>query len=154
MDYHTAMLRLESAPTRARDWINQNKIDYAIREILDPMKNLMTSRGNAQSVIDAWRVEDAGFMKIELVNDHPYAHLTEYGWGDYDVYPLGKENGGANALKIPTKGGKFYFSKHTHPRGFKGYNILESLENWGFYDRFLEKIIDGANKWLQEARLR
>jgi len=152
MDFHTAMLRMESAPTRAADWINQNKIDYAIRELLDPMKSLMTSRGNAQSVIDAWRVEDAGFMKVELVNDHPFADLTEFGWGDYDVYPLGKENGGADTLKFNWQGG-IHFSKHTHPRGFKGYNILESLENWGFYDRFLEKIIDGANKWLLESRM-
>lgn len=154
MDLHTAMLRLESAPTRARDWINQNKIDYAVREILDPMRDLMVSRGHAQSVIDKWRVEDAGFMKIELVNDHPYADLTEYGWDDYDVYPLGKENGGADALKIPTKGGGFYFSKHTHPKGFRGYGIIESATNWGFFDRFLEKIIQGANAWLIEARMR
>lgn len=153
MDFHNAMLRLESAPTRARDWINQNKIDYAIREILDPMKALMTSRGHAQSVIDAWRVEDTGFMKLELVNDHPFANLTEFGWGDYDVYPKGKDNGGADSLKIPSNG-SFYFSKHTHPKGFRGYGILDSIQNWGFYDRFLEKIIDGANSWLQEARMR
>mgnify|MGYP003650590575 CR=1 FL=1 len=101
MDYHTAMLRLESAPTRARDWINQNKIDYAIREILDPMKSLMTSR---------------------------------------------------NVLKFQM-GGETIFAAHTHPRGFAGYKIIESIENWGFYERFLEKLIDGANKWLQEVRM-
>lgn len=152
MDFHTAMLRLESAPTRARDWINQNKVDYATREILDPIRDLMVSRGHAQSVIDRWRIEDTGFLKLELVNDHKYIDLLEFGWGDYDVYPLGKENGGANTLKFNWKGGLF-FSKHTHPRGFKGYHILDSIENWGFYDRFLEKIIAGANKWLLEARL-
>ena len=165
MDYHTAMLRLESAPTRARDWINQNKIDYAIREILDPMKSLMTSRGNAQSVIDAWRVEDAGFMKIELVNDHKFAYLTEHGWGDYDVYPKGsgaqfmgmskefkEKYGGANVLKFQM-GGETIFAAHTHPRGFAGYKIIESIENWGFYERFLEKLIDGANQGLQEGSM-
>lgn len=152
MDFHTASLRLQSAPTRARDWINQNKIDYATREILDPIRNLQTSRGHAQSVIDRWRIEDTGFLKFELVNDHPFIDLLEYGWGDYDVYPKGKDNGGADTLKIPTAGG-FYFSKHTHPKGFKGYNTLSSIENWGFYDKFLDAIIDGANKWLQEVKM-
>ena len=165
MDFHTAMLRLESAPTRARDWINQNKIDYAIREILDPMRDLMVSRGHAQSVIDRWRVEDTGFMKLELVNDHEFVDLLEYGWSDYDVYPKGrgdqfagmseefkKEHAGANVLRFHWQG-KWHFAMHTHPRGFRGYHIIESAENWGFFDRFLEKIVQGANRWLQEARM-
>lgn len=152
-DFHTAMLRLQSAPTRALDWINQNKIDYATREILDPIRDLSTSRGHAQSVIDRWRIEDSGFLKMELVNDHPFIDLLEYGWDDYDVYPLGKENGGANVLKFNWRG-KIVFSKHTHPRGFKGYNMLSSADNWGFFDKFLERIINGANAWLQEVKMR
>lgn len=166
MDFHSAMLRLESAPTRARDWINQHKIDYATRYILDPIRDLMISRGHAQSVIDRWRVEDTGFMKLELVNDHPYIDLLEYGWGDYDVYPKGKgsqfskisdefaaEHTGADVLRFHWQG-KWHFAKHTHPRGFNGYHILDSAENWGFFDRFLERIIDGANKFLQEAKMK
>jgi len=153
MDIHNAMLRLQSAPTRALDWINQNKIDYAIREILDPIRNLQTSRGHSQGFIDAWRIEDTGFLKMELVNDHRFADLLEYGWEDYDVYPLGKDNGGADTLKFHWQG-KWHFSKHTHPRGFPGYNIIESADNWGYFDRFLERIIDGANRWLQEVKMR
>ena len=153
MDFHTAMLRLQSAPTRALDWIETHKIDYAVQYILDPMRDLQTSRGNAQSVIDKWRVENTGYLKLDLVNDHKYVHLLEYGWDDYDVYPKGKENDGADALKIPMMGGGFYFSGHTHPRGFRGYNIINSAENFGFFERFLERLIEGANRWLQEARL-
>jgi len=153
MDFHTAMLRMQSAPTRAKDWINQNKIDYAIREIVDPIKSLSTSRGHAQSVVDRWRVEDTGYLKLELINDHEYIDLLEYGWDDYDVFPLGKENGGADVLKFNWRG-QIHFSKHTHPRGFRGYGIIESAENFGFFERFLDKIIDGANKWLQEAKMR
>lgn len=153
MDFHTAMLRLQSAPTRALDWINQNKIDYAIRYIIDPIRDLQISRRQSQGFIDAWRVVDTGFLKLELVNDHKYADLLEYGWPDYDVYPLGKDEGGADVLKF-SMNGQIMFRKHTHPRGFKGYNIISSAENWGFFDRFLERLIDGANQWLQEAKMR
>ncbi len=128
-------------------------IDYGIREILDPIKKLGTSRKHAQGFIDSWRLEKTGFMKMDLVNDHKFADLLEYGWNDYDVFPKGKENGGADNLKFPWLG-MIHFSKHTHPRGFRGYHTLDSAENWGFYDRFLEKILDGANRWLVEVKLR
>ena len=153
MNLDLTMLRLQSAPTRALDWINQNKIDYGVREILDPIKTLGTSRKHAQSFLDRWRLEDTGFLKMELINDHEFADLLEYGWADYDVYPLGKENGGADALHYFYRG-RWWTMKHTHPKGFRGYHIIESAENWGFFDKFLEKIIDGANQWLQEARIR
>ncbi len=152
MDFHTAMLRLQSAPTRALDWIEQNKMDYAIREILDPMRDLQTSRGHAQSVIDRWQIKNTGYLSLELYNDHKYIDLLEYGWDDYDVYPLGKENGGADVLRFHWKG-KWNFAKHTHPRGFRGYHIVQSAENFGFFQRFLDKLIDGANRWLQEVRM-
>jgi len=166
MDFHTAMLRLQSAPTRALDWIEQHKIDYAIKYILDPMRDLQTSRGHAQSVIDRWQVANTGYLQLELVNDHKYIDLLEYGWGDYDVYPKGKgsqfdnmsdefrdQYAGADVLRFHWKG-KWHFAMHTHPRGFKGYHIVNSAENFGFFERFLNALIDGANKWLQEARLR
>lgn len=146
-------LRLQSAPTRAFDWIDQHMIDYGIREILDPIRNLGRSRKEAQSFLDAWKLEKTGFLKMDLVNDHPFADLLEYGWKDYDVYPKGKANGGADTLKFNWKGA-IHFSKHTHPRGFKGYGIIESADNWGFFDKFHEKIIQGANEWLQVAKLK
>ena len=153
MDFNTAMLRLQSAPTRALDWIETHKMNYAIKYILDPIRDLQTSRGHVQSVIDSWHVNNTGYLQLELVNDHEYIDLLEYGWGDYDVYPLGKENGGADTLKFHWRG-QWHFSKHTHPRGFKGYHIVNSAENFGFFERFLNALIDGANRWLQEARLR
>jgi hypothetical protein len=152
MDFHNAMLRLQSAPTRALDWIETHKIDYAIKYILDPMRDLQTSRGHAQSVIDRWQVNNTGYLTMELVNDHKYIDLLEYGWDDYDVYPLGEANGGKEALKFFWKG-QWHIRKHTHPRGFRGYHIINSAENFGFFERFLNALIDGANRWLQEARL-
>ena len=146
-------LRLQSAPTRAFDWINQNMIDYGTREILDPIRNLGRSRKEAQSFLDAWRLEKTGFLKMDLVNDHPFADLLEYGWKDYDVFPKGKANGGSDTLKFNWKGG-IHFSKHTHPRGFRGYGIIESAEQWGFFDRFLERILVGANQHLLEMKIR
>lgn len=146
-------LRLQSAPTRAWDWIDRNMIDIGIKEIIDPIKNLGHSRKQAQSFIDKWRLEKTGFMKMELVNDHQFADMLEYGWKDYDVFPKGKDNGGADTLKFPWKGA-IHFSKHTHPRGFAGYHIIESAERWGFFDRFHERIIEGANNWLKESKLR
>lgn len=146
-------LRLQSAPTRALDWMNMHMIDYGIRHLLDPIRTLATSRGHSQGFIDAFRLEKTGYLKMEVVNDHKYADLLEYGWDDYDVYAKGKENGGADWLRF-VEDGVVKFRKHTHPKGFKGYNILSSADNWGFYQKFLDALIDGANKWLQEAKLR
>lgn len=149
MQIDLAQLRLQSAPTRAKNFIGDNIVDYAIREIMDPMKSLGYSRKHAQGFIDAWKIKQIGQLKIEIYNDHKYADLLEYGWDDYDVYPLGKDAGGADVLKFFYRG-KWIYAKHTHPKGFKGYHIVESAKNWGFIDKFLEKLIAAASVFLQE----
>lgn len=153
MEFDLAQLRLESAPFRGLEWINANMVDYAIREILDPLRDLSASRGHSQRFRDGWTVEKTGWLRIELVNDFEFADLLEFGWGDYDVYPLGKENGGADFLHWTDSSGD-HFASHTHPRGFRGYHLLDSMENWGFYDRFLEKLLEDASNYLMEMRMR
>lgn len=128
-------------------------IDYAIKYILDPIRNLGISRGHGQRFIDGWQIKKTGKLSLEVYNDFEYAHLLEYGWDDYDVFPKGKDMGGADVLKFNWKG-KIIFAKHTHPRGFPGYKMLEAIDDWGFIDNYYDKMVDGANDWLERARLR
>ena len=63
-------MRLEFAPIRVADWIDKNMVDYAIRDILDPMKRLATSRKHAQRFIDALEIVKLAPLKIAfIIND-------------------------------------------------------------------------------------
>ena len=125
-------------------------VDHAIREILDPMKSLALQRGLAQSYIDSMSIVKLGFMKVGFAIDLtaktftgiPINKLLEYGWeGGYEI---------SGNPWLHWTGGKFGPGDHfaqtvTHP-GFIGYNMLVSLENWGFINFFVVKlVIDTAN---------
>ena len=150
-----AILRLETVSDRAAQFMDNNMMDFAIREIEDPMKSLATSRGLSQSFIDAMHIIKMGYMKIGFAIDLtartssgiPINKLLEFGWpGPYEIY--------GNPWLVWT-GGKYGPGYHfatmvTHP-GFRGYNMLHSLENWGFIEIFVLKLIRATTDYLRST---
>ena len=150
-----AILRLETASDRAQQFMDNNMMDFAIREIEDPLKSIATSRGLAQSFIDAMKIVKVGFMKIALSIDLsaktptgiPINKLLEFGWpGPYEITfnPLGHWTGGKYGP------GDHFATKVTHP-GFRGYHIISSLENWGFIEIFASKLVKATSDYLRST---
>ena len=153
-----AILRLESLSMRAQQFMDQNMMDYAIREILDPMKNLATGRGVAQSYIDSMSIVKLGFLKIGFQVDYtrktatgiPVNKLVEFGWDEFDInssYP--------NGPMLHWTGGKYgpgnHFAAAAHHPGFMGYQMFASLENWGFIEIFIVKLMAATSMYLEET---
>lgn len=156
--FQVADIRLESLEHRAMLFMDKNLLDVAIQEVLDPLRNLAISRQHSQVFIDAIRIEKTGFLKFRIFIDYIPGRdgialniLLEKGWsGPYQIvsdWPFGP--------KLHWTGGKYGPGDHfalmtTHP-GFPGYHLLESMNNWGFVDRMIQKLISMTNKWLQET---
>lgn len=137
-------LRLESAIPRARQYMNRRCVDVAVREILDPLKSEAYRRKLAQSYIDKFRIEKSGFLKIDLVNDHPISRYLEYGTDPHKIT--------GDPLAFNWEGEHVFFQKVNHP-GFKGYGILEDiLEKLAFnYAKTLSK---EASNYLWRAKMK
>jgi len=140
-------MRLEGVVGRAFDFIDTIIVDTAIREILDPMRDLEVSRLHAQGFIDSWQLEKTGYCAIELINEFPYAHLLEYGWSEAWVEPVEKL-----ALHWTDPQGD-HFSKGHWRRGFNGYHMIEVIWILGFYDHFQDSLIEQANRFLEDTRM-
>lgn len=151
-----AILRLETLPMRAQQYIDQNILDVAIREILDPMKSIATQRGLAQSFIDAMEIRKTGFMQVAFVinyipgrNGIALNKLLEFGWGDggYDI------DANPEGPMLTWTGGKygpgFHFAWHVNHPGFRGYHIITSLEHWGFMEVFAFALIRQTSQYLE-----
>ena len=153
-----AILRLETVSNRAAQFMDNNMMDFAIREIEDPMKSIATSRRHAQSFIDSMHVIKMGYMKIGFAIDLtaktptgiPINKLLEFGWpGPYEIH--------GNPWLAWT-GGKYGPGPHiiaepafvTHP-GFRGYHMIATLENWGFIERFVSKLIEATTDYLRST---
>lgn len=148
-----AALRLETVPIRAADWIDRHMVDYAIRDVLDPMKGLATSRKLSQRFIDSFYIVRIAPLVCAFAIDYvsgpfgePLNIFLEFGTAPHDIF-------GNPYLAWPIPGG-VHIGIHDvkpvkHP-GFLGYNILSSLKNWGFVDKWAENLIKGATNYLQE----
>ena len=140
-------LRLESAIPRAKQYMNRRCVDVAIREILDPLISAAYRKKLAQSYIDKFKIEKTGFLKIQLVNDHPISRYLEYGT---EPHKITAQDGGE--LAFNWEGENVFFHSVKHP-GFKGYGILEEiLDKLAFnYAKTLSK---EASAYLWRAKMK
>lgn len=150
-----AILRLETLDWRVQAYVDKHMIDVAIQEIVDPLKRLAQSRQHAQVFIDAIGVEKMGHMKIGIVineiltrDGKPLNIMLENGWSEFWNEPVN-----VSALHWAV-GGINYFSKGHWIRGFPGYHLMFSMERWGFVDRFMLRLINDTNTWLEENKFR
>ena len=150
-----AILRLETVSLRLAAYMDTKMVDIAIQEILDPLKSLARSRGHAQIFIDALEIRKIGHMKLAIVLNEfltptgmPLNILLEKGWSEHFIAPV-------NVFALHwTANGSHYFSKGHMVRGFIGYDLLGSMDRWGFVERFYLRIIKDAEKYLEATKLK
>lgn len=140
------LLRIESAPTRAKQYMDTIIVDIAIQEILDPLKTAYHSKGAAQSYIDRFFITKNGFMKINLENDHRIAGWLEYGTAPHLIKPNKK-----NMLHWTAPDGD-HFSSEVHHPGFGGYRILPHFLP-GLINRFIIVLVKRTNEFLERSKL-
>ncbi len=152
-------LRLGDAEQRINDYIDKNIVNWFIQEVLDPTKKLATSRGHSQKFIDALTVVKLAPLKVALAleeiwgpNQIPLHDMLEEGWGEggYEIYgnPYNAwtDQSGSHVINSKTK-------PIFHP-GFRGYNIKESVYNWGFIERFQQRIVDETTDYMEKVKFR
>lgn len=153
-----AILRLETLSFRAQKFIDANIVDHAIREILDPMKRLASSRGHAQQFVDAMEIVKLDFMRIgfKIRGDEltatgiPINKLLEFGWVEHEIFgnPWLVWTGGRYG-----PGTHFAYGSVHHP-GFLGYHMIQSMSNWGFIEMFAFKLIAATSSYLEATAFR
>ncbi len=147
------LLRLESAPTRAKQFMDTIIVDVAIQEILDPLKTAYVGKAAAQSYIDAFSITKQGFLKINLENDHRFAEWLEFGTEDHIIQPIGRgtDEGGKDMMYwTDTNGEHFRWIVH-HP-GFAGYRVIPHMLA-GLINRFIIVLVKRTNEFLERSKL-
>jgi len=154
-------LRLNDADERASKYADENIVNWFIQEVYDPIVSLATSRGHAQRFIDALFVVKVGFLNVQLAAKELVTEtgldlfeMLENGWGigGYDINPEDPDG-----LLVWT-GGKYGPGRHSakrvyHP-GFKGYNLMESVKNWGFVDKFSARVAFETQQYMESVKFK
>ena len=149
-----AIFRLETLHHRVGTFIDNKMVDNGIRDILDPVKSLLTSRGVAQSFIDALEIRKMGYLKIAFVINYipgpggvPLNVFLEFGTSPHPIYGnpwnAWTDDSGTHILFTA-------FNPINHP-GFRGYHIIESMSNWGFVEIFVQRIIQEATEYMENV---
>ncbi len=154
-----AVLRLESGPSRASQYMDHIMIDVATQEVLDPLKVRYTDLGAAQSFIDTIAIERTGFLKFDLVIDHDIAQWLEYGTEPHKI-----EADEAEFLHFQFRKTSSWFASHAgdsgdwikkfkidHP-GFPGYQLIAILLQT-LVQNYKAEIVRRTNEWLQRSRI-
>lgn len=140
-------LRLESAPTRAKQYMDTIIVDVAIEEILDPLKNAYASKAAAQSYIDAFHIVKQGFLKINLENDHRFAEWLEFGTEEHTIGPPTEKE----MMYWTESDGEHFRWIVNHP-GFGGYRVIPHLLA-GLINRFIIVLVNRTNEFLERSKI-
>ena len=150
-----AILRLEHVSLRLAQYMDTKMVDIAIEEILDPLVTLARSRKISQRFIDALEIRKLGYMKVAIVLNEfltptgaPLNILLEKGWSEFYTAPV-------NVFALHwMEFGAHFFSMGHWVRGFPGYDLLGSMDRWGFVERFYLRIIKDAEKYLEATKFK
>jgi len=154
-------LRLGDADERASKYADSKVVDWFIEEVYDPIISLATSRGHAQSFIDAMFVIKVGFLNVQLAakpllteTGLDLFEMLENGWGigGYDINPKDPDG------MLVWTGGKYgpgrHSAKHVYHPGFPGYNLMESVKNWGFVEKFSARVASETERYMESVKFR
>lgn len=126
--------RLQSAEDRVHRFINQNFIVWATEEVLLPAQIDIENSINKRAA-DALSLEDAGFMKVNLVWDlrddegKPLHFYLEFGTNPHIIKAKGRLFGGKDALHWKGPSGKDVFAKIVrHPGSKKHVGLVENIK--------------------------
>ena len=155
-----AVLRLESGPSRAKLYMEHIMIDVATQEIVDPLKQMYTELGAAQSFIDSISVEKDKGLKVNLIIDHRIAKWLEYGTDEHWISAVH-----APMLQFTFRKTSMWFAStasdtgdvftgfEVHHPGFAGYQVIPMMMD-RLTENYSKKLIEKTNKWLQESKMR
>lgn len=140
-------LRIESAPLRAKQYMDSILVDTAIREIMDPLKLMYVAKGAAQSYIDSFEIVKLGFLQINLENNHRIAQWLEYGTEPHKIGP--SQNKKSLSWSGP-EGQQFAYTVQ-HP-GFGGYRVIP-YQLAGLINRFIIVLVNRTNEFLERSKV-
>lgn len=155
-------LRLGDADERASRYVDTKIVDWFIQEVYDPIISLGTSRGLSQRYLDAIHVVKAGYLNVQLLADEVLTPsgldlwtMLEEGWG-FGGYDINAKN--PSEQWLVWTGGKYGPGYHSAPHvfhpGFRGYHLFDSVKNWGFVDRFLDKVAYETEQYMEKVKFR
>ena len=135
-------------------------IDVATQEIVDPLKQMYTELGAAQSFIDSISVEKDKGLKVNLIIDHRIAKWLEYGTKEHTISAVNAKDLKFTFRKTSTwfastasdTGDVFKGFAVDHP-GFAGYQVIPMMMD-RLTQNYSKKLIEKTNKWLQESKMR
>lgn len=159
-DNSITILRLESGPTRATQYMEHIKMEVANEKIVKPLIARYTELGAAKSFIDTIGIEDNGYLKIDLLIDHPIAQWLEFGtkrhWISANEAPM---------LNFEFKKTSAWFDSHAsdsgdwfsgfevdHP-GFPGYQLLAVLLNT-LTQAYIYEMVKRTNDFLERSKMK
>ena len=154
-----AVLRLESGPLRSKLYMEHIMLETAIQEIVDPLKDIYTQLGAAQSFIDSIKVEISKTLTIDLVIEHPIAKWLEYGTdphfidaveAEFLVFQFRKTSKWFSSKANDTG---YWFKGETvyHP-GFTGYQMLAILLKT-FAQNYARQVVFKTQQYLERSRI-
>ena len=135
-------------------------IDVATQEIVDPLKQMYTELGAAQSFIDSISVEKDKGLKVNLIIDHRIAKWLEYGTDEHWISAVHAPMLQFTFRKTSTwfastasDTGDVFTGFEVHHPGFAGYQVIPMMMD-RLTQNYSKKLIEKTNKWLQESKMR
>lgn len=155
-----SVLRLEASPSRVKQHIERIKIDTAIREILNPLKERYTELGAAQSFIDFIEIENGPGITVKLVFAHPICRWLEYGTDPHYIDAVEAEflifEFRKTSSWFDSKAGDdrsiFKGESVLHP-GFQGYNLLAIMLGT-LTQNYTREIVRQVTEYMQRTKMR
>jgi len=158
-DNSIAVLRLESGPTRAKQYMEHIMVETAIQEIVDPLKAIYTELGAAQSFIDSIKIENPHGLIVVLVIEHPIAQWLEYGTEPHRIEVVDAE-----FLIFQYRKTSAWFDSHAndsgdwvkafvvdHP-GFPGPQMI-AVSLRIFTQNYARKVVARTQQYLESSRI-
>ena len=144
------LMRMESAPFRAKQFIAQNLAQWVKDTVISEAIRIAKSKSVPDRYIQSIKWEPTGDFSGNVTLDFFGAHGEPLGkW-----FELGTKDHGpvtANTLAWPDPNSrKYIYAKHV--RGIKAKNIMQEASDSGL-PLLEKKIIEETNRFLQESKM-
>ena len=155
-----AVLRLESGPTRSKQYMEHIMVETAIQEIVDPLKAIYTELGAAQSFIDFIEIEDGPGITVKLVFTHPICRWLEYGTDPHYIDAVEAEflifeyRKTSSWFASTARDDRAIFKGESvlHP-GFQGYNLLAIMLGT-LTQNYTREIVRQVTEYMQRTKMK
>ena len=141
------MLRHDQRHKTAMAYIDALIVPVGDTYLVPELQRIGSQNGYAESFNMAWRLEKTGYLKFDLVNDHPAAKYLEYGFKEHVI------EGNPN-LHFQLEDGDWVVAKSVDHPGFAGYHVFDKAEASGAIDRFESQIATETTSSLPRTKMK